>query len=200
MKALSLNEIESSLTLLKEPLADYNANSLGKKQGISAMGALKILKRLEKQNLLKSRKLGKAVFYKPNLADDYSRRFFELLLEKQAEESDPRIKKWIRELRKLSGKAQAAILFGSVLEKQDHGDVDVLIILEPTQNDIVEKAIEELNQLNVKKIHAVKQTKEDMVQNIRKGDRIVLEAIGKGIVPFGYGKIVEAIKDATRRQ
>ncbi len=197
MEALSLNEIRSSLKLLKEPLADYNANSLSKNQGITAMGALKILKRLEKQNLLRSKKMGKAVFYKPNLADDYPKRFFELLLEKQAEESSPRVKKWVRELRKLSDKAQAAIMFGSVLEKQDHGDVDVLLILEPSQNDVVEKALEELNQLNVKKIHAVKQTKEDLAQNIRKGDRVVLEALGKGIIPFGYEKIVEAIKDAA---
>jgi predicted nucleotidyltransferase len=198
MNSLTVNEIRSVIRILKEPAEDYNANTLSKDQGITSMGALKILKKMRGQNILNSKKLGNAVYYKPNLDDEYPENFFEFILRKEAEESPAKIKKWVRELRKLSGKAQAAILFGSVLEKDWYNDVDILLILRPGQVDEAEKGIEELNRINVKRIHALKQTRNDIIENIRKKDKTVLGALRNGIVLFGYKEVLGVIKDASR--
>jgi len=198
MEALTVNEMKSLLMLLKEPSEEYNARTLGKKQGITPMGALKILKKMGRQNILKPRKMGNAVYYEPNLGEEYPRKLFEFLLRKEAEEASPRVRRWVREARKLFGKSEAAILFGSVLEKEDHADVDLLLILTPAQGRKIDQEMEQLNSMSVKKIHAVKQTKKDLVENVRKKDPVVLNALSGGIIAYGYEKIVEAIADASR--
>ena len=83
MQTITKNEMEAILIIFKDIDSHYNANNLSKKIGISSMGTLKILKRLEIQNILKSTTFGKAVFYKVNLGNDYARNYIEFLLKKE---------------------------------------------------------------------------------------------------------------------
>ena len=84
---------------------------------------------MEKQKLLKSKQMGKAVFYKPDLNNNYTQAFLKFLLQKKAEDANPRVKRWIAELRRLQGDAEMGILFGSVLYKENYNDVDLLIVI-----------------------------------------------------------------------
>jgi len=115
-------------------------------------------------------------------------------MKKEAEESAPRVRRWVRELRRIEG-ADIGILFGSVLRKEKFNDVDALMVLRKAQNRRMDKSIRDLNKINVKKIHAVKQTRQDLVSNLWKKDRVVLEIIKSGIVLFGYEEIVEVVRD-----
>ena len=198
MESMTANEMRSLIRILKEPAADYNARSLGMEEGISHMGALKILKKMGGKRFVLSRKMGNAVYYRPNLSEEYPEKLFEFLLRKEAEESAPRTRMWVREARNLSGKAEAAIIFGSVLGKKEYNDVDILLVLSAEQNKGIDAAIADLNCINSKPIHPVKQTKDDLVRNIRNGDKVVLSALRSGVVAFGYGEIIEVLKDAAR--
>ncbi|MDD5086948.1 MAG: hypothetical protein PHV16_04310, partial [Candidatus Nanoarchaeia archaeon] len=126
--------MEALMLLLKDFNSDYNANNLSKEIGITSMGALKIVKKMEKQKLLKAKQMGKAVFYKPDLGNKYTEGFLKFLLQKKAEEANPRVKRWITELRRLQGDAEMGILFGSVLHKEKYNDVDFLIVMKESQN------------------------------------------------------------------
>ena len=75
------------LSILKSPEIEYNANNISKLMGISSMGALKIAKNLEKENILSSRKIGRANIYKINFKDDYTKQYIRFLLKKEAEKS-----------------------------------------------------------------------------------------------------------------
>ena len=196
MQTITKNEMKAILIIFKDIDSHYNANNLSKKIGISSMGTLKILKRLEIQNILKSTTFGKAVFYKVNLGNDYARNYIEFLLKKEAEDVAPRIKRWVRELRKVRD-AKIGILFGSVLTEEKFNDVDLLVVLEQSQNRRFNKSIDEMNKINIKKIHPVKQTKDDLKLNLRKKDEVVLSIIKNGIVLFGYDEIVEVIRDVA---
>ena len=66
---------------------------------ISPMGALKIARRLEKENILKSKKLGKATYYNLNFKNDYVMQYIEFLLKREAEQSSSYVKRWVNELR-----------------------------------------------------------------------------------------------------
>ena len=197
MRAITQNEMDVVLTIFKDVDSDYNANSLSKVIGVSSMGALKILKGLEAQGILKSKQMGQAVFYKVNLEDDYARSYVQFLLKKEASESAPRIRRWVRELRRIDG-ADIGILFGSVLRKEKFNDVDALMVLRKAQDRRLDKSIRDLNKINVKKIHAVKQTRKDLVSNLGEKNRVVLEIIKSGIVLFGYEEIVEVIRDVAQ--
>ncbi len=192
MKDITGNEMNFMLSLLKNPEKDYNARSISKKLGISPMGALKIARRLEKENIIVARELGKAKFYSLNLANDYVKDYLRFLLKMEKEQASPQAKVWIDELKKLKS-ADAALLFGSVLRKgHEPRDIDAVLITDQKKFQKLRQEIEEINELNVKKLHPVYQTKEDFANNLRKGDKIILAAI-KGLAAFGEDELIGAI-------
>ena len=57
--------------------------------------------------------------------------------------------------------------------------------------------INEINKINIKRIHAVKHTKKYLKHNIREGNKAVIDAIKNGIVVFGYEQFIKVIQDVT---
>lgn len=199
MREMTKNDARVLLTLFKDISNNYNANSLSKRVGLTSMGTLKILKNLEKQGILASKKLGKAVFYSISF-NDYTRSYLIFLLQKEAEESIPRIRRWVKELRKIKGNAEICILFGSLLKKQDYDDIDALLVLKQSQNRKANELLDEMGKLSTKKIHAVKQTEKDIKNNLKKHDKVMLNALNGSIVVFGYKKLVEIIENVTGKE
>ena len=197
MESITKNKIKVLLFLLKDFSVDYNANSLSKKVHLTSMGALKILKRLEKQELVISKKIGNAVFYKINFASDYARSYLEFILRQETEQSIPRVKRWVKELNKLRDVSEIGLLFGSVLKSEVYSDVDLLLVIKPSDNIKANKIIHKINELGVKRVNAVKQTNGDFIGNLKKRDKVLLNAIKNGIVLFGYGSFFEVIKDVS---
>jgi predicted nucleotidyltransferase len=183
------------LNILKSPEISYNANSMAKTIGMSRMGALKIAKKLEKENILISKELGKAKFYRLNLKSDYVREYVKFLLKREAEQVHPYVKVWIEDIRKIKS-ADAAILFGSVLRKyKEARDIDVMLIINPKSYDGSKKEIREIDAITTKKIHPLYQTKNDFIKNLKNEDKPLLSAI-KGIVVFGEDRIIHSINDS----
>lgn len=193
MRDITNNEMVFVLTLFKSPETQYNANSIAKLIGISRMGALKIAKRLEKENIIISKELGKAKYYRLNFSNDYVKQYVKFLLKREAEQAHPYIRVWVDEVKKLKS-ADAAILFGSVLRKyKEARDIDVVLITDKKRFPKLKKEIEEIDELNVKRLHTVYQTKEDFIKNIKNGDKALLSAI-KGIVIFGEDIIIDLLQ------
>jgi len=193
MERITKKEMESVLTILKNPNKDYNANNLSLDINISRMGALKIVKRLEKQGLLKSKKLGKSVFYKINLDNEYAIEYIIFLLKLEAEQTSPYVKRWVSELRKIRN-ASIIILFGSIFDKNGKAnDIDALFVTNQENFSKLKKEAERINELSEKKLHPVYQTIDDLKNNIKKNDKVILNAI-KGIIVFGYKDLMEVLK------
>src|SRR3989344_1841186 len=128
MQNITNNEMLFVLSIFKNSEKEYNANSIAKHLGISSMGALKIAQRLETEGVIVSKKYGKARFFKINFDNDYVRHYLKFLLKRESEQALPYLKVWIREIRKIKN-ADAAILFGSVLRKQNEAkDIDIILI------------------------------------------------------------------------
>jgi predicted nucleotidyltransferase len=181
------------LAILKSPEIGYNANSLAKHLGLSSMGALKIVKRLEEENILISRKVGQANIYSINFKGEYARQYIRFLLKKDANDSSPYIRRWIRELEKIKS-ADGITLFGSVMNKEDQAkDIDVLVVVNQKNFNSVKKEIESINMINEKKIHPIYQSKEDIKKNISDGDKVILNAI-KGIILSGDDVFMEILQ------
>lgn len=192
MTELTNNEVAFVLTVFKSPEVEYNANSIAKQIGISSMGALKIAKRLQNENILTTKKMGNAVFYSLNINNEYAIEYLRFLLKKEAEQAPAYIKVWINEIKKVKN-VYAAILFGSVLKKHnDAKDIDVIFITNEKRFPLLKKEVEEINTINIKKIHPVYQTKEDLIKNVKKGDSVILNAI-KGIVVIGNDFVIKTL-------
>ena len=193
MKNITDNEMHFILTIFKNPEKEFNANNIAKHLKISSMGALKIAKRLEKENILISKELGKARFYNLNFDNDYAKQYLKFLLKRESEQSPSYIKRWINELKKIKN-AYSIILFGSILKKQKEAkDIDSLFITDKNKFSKLKKEMEEINLINIKKVHPVYQTEKDLRENIKKNDKVILNAI-KGIIVFGEDKIIKLLK------
>jgi abortive infection bacteriophage resistance protein len=193
MKDITYNEIKLVLRILKSPEEDYNANNLSKVLGISSMGALKIAKRLVKEEVLISRQIGKGIFYSINFKNPYAKQYLQFLLKREGEYSTPYIKRWISEIKKIKN-SELAILFGSVLlKKETANDIDVLFVVNQKNFNELKKEIEQINKMNNKKIHPIFQSNQDIKDNIKKQEKVVLNAI-KGIVIFGENALLEVIE------
>jgi len=196
MKEITTAEMNVVLQLVKSPEVDYNANSIAKVVGITAMGALKILKRLETESILRSKRIGKAAIYRLNAENSYARRYVELILSRESLHANSQVKRWIEELKKIKN-ADSIILFGSVLEKSNPNDIDVLLITDQKHFPKLQQEVKELNEINIKKIHPMYQTYSDIIKNIKKRDKPLLNAI-KGIVIIGEEKFLEIYNESRK--
>lgn len=193
MRDATANEILVMLKIFKTPEKEFNANSISKETGLSSMGALKILKNLEKEGILIPKEAGRAKFYSIDFGNEYAKDYLKFILRREAEQSSPYIKRWINEIRSLKN-ADAAILFGSVLTRESKAnDVDVLLVTSQKKFEELKKEINELNKISEKNIHAIYQSSEDLQNNIQKQDKVVLNAL-KGVVALGEKKIIEMLK------
>ena len=196
MKEITKAEMDVVLTLVKSPEAIYNANSLSKFVGITPMGTLKILKRLEAEKIVKSKKIGKAVTYKVNVEDSYARKYVSLILVREAQSANPLVKRWVTELKKIKN-AEVIVLFGSILEKPNPNDIDTLFITDQKRFQKLQQEIKELADINIKKIHPLYQTYEDSIKNIKKRDKPLLNAI-KGIIVIGEEKFLDIYNESRK--
>ncbi len=189
-------EMQLILLLYKNPNKDYNARIIAKELNMSAMGALKIARKLEKENILSSKHLGKAIFYKLTLSNEYTQKYLCFLLKREAETASPYIKRWITEIKKIKN-ADFTLLFGSILSKQKNAkDIDVLFVTDQKRFEALKKEVVIINAMNPKKIHPVYQTRKDFLENIIKEDKIVFDAL-KGIIGYGEEILIKVMQNDT---
>ena len=193
MKDITKKEMELVLAIFKSPEDEHNASSISKKLDISRMGALKIMKKLEKQGILESKQMGKAAFYKISRKNDYTRDYLTFMLKREAEQSSPYVRRWISEIRKIKN-VNIAIIFGSVLRKESKAnDIDVLFITEQKKFKNLKREVEDINLMNEKKLHPAYQAEEDLRENLKRHDKAILNAL-KGIAITGQKELVEALR------
>ena len=114
MSGITEKEISAALQIVKSPEIMYNANNLAKVLDITPMGCLKILKRLEKAGILKSRQIGKSFIYRVSYENEYAHKYISLALSRESIQSSNLVRRWVTELKKVKN-ADIAILFGSYL-------------------------------------------------------------------------------------
>ena len=197
MTAATPLEKKIVLKLFKDFTMDYNSSSIAKVLDKTRVGTFKALNSLEKDSIVKGRNLGKARFYKISLEDEYARKNVETLLMEEAKSYT----RWKDELNELFRLTHIVILFGSIIRNEEKAnDIDLLLVFDKKNNNKVNQFIKEKNQLLIKKLHPIKQTRDDLRKNILKRDKVILDAIRSGIVLHGYGKIMGMIKNVTSKE
>lgn len=194
MRQLTEKEKEIVLMLAKDFTTFYNARSLSKHVGMSPRGALKALKSLELLEIVKGMPVGRAIIYTLTF-NEHVKKLLPLFL---FEEAQTKALRWFKEFEHF--KAKALILFGSALRGKGHNDIDVMLLIDPKKYDQVNKQIEEKNAILVRPVHAVWQTHDDLVKNIRKPDKVILEILKTGVVLKGQEAIAEVLAHVARQQ
>lgn len=190
MIELTKNEQEALLILYKDFTSFYNANSLSKKLEITQVGAMKILKRFEKSNIVISKKIGKSIFYKTNIKEEIVRKLLAFALINESQ----KYVRWKDEFKSLYKDGRIILFYGSASRNYTQAkDIDIMIILEKNEVPEINKKIAEIQDSLPKKIHPIKATKEDLIKNIQEQNEAMIEIIKTATVLYGYDDYMEII-------
>jgi len=190
MEKLS-KEQEIIKLLFKDFLADYNSRSISKVIGISHAGAFKILKKLEKRDIVKPKRIGNTIIYSLNLDNPITNKEVELALVLEAHN----FRRWIEEFKELEDNVRFVILFGSIIRNEKEAkDIDILIVSEKEKFKEIRKIIENRQKFSIKKMHPLIQTLEDFKHDVDKKNKVMIKILKTGIVLYGQEKLRRVMK------
>lgn len=180
-------------------LTSYNSYNIKGKIGLSNAGSLKLLRNLSEKGFLNGEKMGNAIFYKPNLKNEYLLKLLELIFLDHSNLSSF-VKGWIYDLRTFNPFTNGIFLFGSILKKGKAArDVDVCFILKSAGDySKLHAKVNEMNKKNRLKIHPLYLTAKDFEEKLKEKDRPLLEMVKSCAVAHGQELFVEVLKNAQR--
>jgi len=182
------------LYLLKN-LELVNINQISKLLNISVGSSFKILKELEKNNIVLSSELGNAKFYQINLKNEETIKWCEILLSEERRNLKGYSKIYAEEIKKFEH-AELIILFGSVLGNKDFNDVDVLFITNKPKE--VTKFCLSLSKVRTKPVVPLILKKEDFIKEIKDKKEVVLNILKTGVILKGESVFVEVLKNVRK--
>lgn len=196
MVEISENGKKALRIIFTDYLTRHNSYNIKDKLGISSAGSLKLLRNLSDKNILTSEKIGNAIFYKPNLKNEYVLKLLELVLLDNSKQLTY-VKGWIYDLRRFIKTTNAILLFGSILKKgKDAGDVDVCFILKNTKNyPKLQSEIDAMNKNNRLRIHPLYLTQSKFETKLKEKDKPLIEAVKNCSVVHGVELFVKMLKN-----
>lgn len=181
------------LKMLFIAFEDYSINYIAKKCRLTPNGALKILRKFEKEGILKSKKIANINSYSINFENEKTKSILQLVL---IPELKARLKSRYEDLKELKKITKACLIFGSYIDlKKDPNDLDILIILDKNNFNVYKSETSRLFKTIPIKVHDVLQTEEDFKNNLIKKDKVILEILKTGTILWGQDKIIDLIKD-----
>jgi len=182
------------LILFKDFTSFYNANSISKVLNISHVGAQKIFKRLLQENLVISKTIGRSITYKLNFNENYVSQLISFLLADEANN----FKRWKEEFKELFKKERIILLFGSTVKDYVHArDIDLMIVIENRDIKEINDVLKKKEEILPKKLHAIQLNHQDLLDNLKKKDKAMIDIAKNAIILYGQERYVEALKDVT---
>ena len=196
MQNLTRNESRTIDFLIRNFREKNSINEIARRLNLSSRGAYKILKKLEGIRVIMPENIGNAIYYRINFNEEVAAKLSEFVLVQNELNTYSQVQ--AVDLKQLRDISLSCILFGSILTKgKEANDVDILLIIEKKDLKKVISVLDKIKNLKPKKIHEMLQTKEDLINNIRKNDEVILDIIRTGKVLWGAEMIVGAIKNES---
>lgn len=177
---------------------DYSINEIAKNCGLAPNGAYELLKKFGKKRILLFKKIANLKSYKINFESIEANKLLELILIPDYKES--KISYRYNDLKHLEKITKLCIIFGSYITKKEKpNDIDILFVIKKADYNKYTQALDKLKMVVPFKLHDVIQTREDLIKNIRKRDKIVVNAIREGAILWGHEFLIEVIKHVSER-
>ncbi len=170
-----------------------NINQISQKLDISVGSAFKILKNLEENKIIKSNRLGNAVFYQINFNSEEAIKLCELLLieERRILKGYPKL--YADEIKDFKD-AELIILFGSVLNNKEFNDVDALFLTNKVKETT--KFCLNLYKIRTKPVVPLILTKDDLIKEINNKKEAIISILKTGVILKGESIFIDVIKNA----
>ena len=185
--------------LLKEPFAMHTATSIAKYLNITRQGIWKTLNKLAENKLINLESVGDAktstATIKLNWTNPITEKTLSLILTKESVKQ----KRWRVNFAELENNVNFLILFGGILNNQkEANDIDILAIVNKKKFKAVEEIVIKVQQTQLKKIHIIDLTEIEFSQELKKPNKIYLDAIKKGIILYGQDNFIQFMRDLQK--
>ncbi len=196
--SLKMNKEKLLAFMLRNIIEKYSINQLAKEIKISVGSAHKVLKELEKREVVTAEKLANAIFYKINLKNHETRKLCELLLVKdnvQKLKENKYAKIYAEDLKQLEKLSEIIILFGSIITKKEKAqDVDVLFIANKNKAEELIDKCAEISKSRTKIINPLIMTLKDFKDRLNEKDAVIINILRGGIILFGEDELVKLLQ------
>jgi len=190
MIELTVKEQKAILRVYKDFTNFYNANSLSKTIGITQVGTMKILKRLEKASVMTSKRIGKSLVYKINVSGDFAQRVVGFVLANESSDYE----RWKEEFKPVYKLSKTVLFYGSASRNYPNSrDIDLMIIQDKDNMKETSNVLQEIQSLLPKKIHAIQATRDDLIKNLKNHNEAMIEIVKTAIVLHGYDEYMEVL-------
>lgn len=182
--------------LLKQFQITWTITELSKEIKLSRVGIWKILKKLEKEKLIILSSIGSgktnAMSMRLNWENIILERKLCLILTEEAIKQQ----RWLSNFEELKAVAGFTILYGSILySSKEAKDIDILEVVSDKGDFLkIERIIQKNQKTQIKKIHSESFTKKEFENEIKKPNKIFIDAIKKGVVLFGQEDFIKFVR------
>ena len=155
--------------LLKDISKKHTVTSLSKERGISRVGSWKLLKELEKENLIILTPIGPEKTSVQEASLNWDNPILEKALALLLTEDALKQNKWRYNFKELENHANFLILFGSMLHSpKEANDIDILSLVSNEKNFVkIGKRISDIQIAQDKKIHAINLTEKELKRELK---------------------------------
>jgi len=183
--------------LLKQFTIKWGITSLAKEINMTRVGIWKVLKKLEVKKLISLSPIGEGKTSTFIISLNWENPLLEKTLELILIEDALKNQRWISNFIEIKNKLNFLILYGSIIHSpKEANDIDILGVISNKKDfNFIEKAIQGIQKSQIKKIHSENFTKIEFKEEIRKPNKIFIDAIKKGVVLFGQEKFIKFIKE-----
>jgi len=161
---------KSVLRMLFSALGEnYSINEIARQCNLAPNGALKILKKFEKEGILKSKSIANIKSYSLNFDSEKTKNILKLAL---IPELKGRLKFRLEDLKQLKEFTKACIIFGSYSDlKKEPNDMDIFFIIEKQNFKKYKQITLTVYKAIPVKVHDILQTEKDFASNLKKGTK-----------------------------
>ena len=197
---LDKNRIKILKILLKNLAVESTITSLAKDLGITRVGTWKAIKRLESEKLIVLSHVGSGKTSVHTISLNWQNPLTEKNLILALTEDAEKNRRWIANFAELDNKVDFLIIFGSALTSpRDANDIDLLGVMHKNRFLEVDEIDKRIQKTQVKKIHILNFTPDEFRQELKKPNKVFIEAIKKGIILFGQEKFIRFIRGVPRK-
>lgn len=182
--------------LFKDFSLRHSISSLSQELKITRVGAWKALKNLEKEKYVLLKQIGKGKTSTYIVELNRTNILLENVLMGILLEEAQKNQRWLYDFSEIEKFVNFSIIYGSILNNpKEANDIDILSIVSNKKNFIeLDNTINKIQKTQIKKIHAINMTQEELKTELKKGNRAFIDAIKKGIILFKQENFIKFIK------
>jgi len=182
-------------TLVKDFSSIHTASSLAQQLQMSRWGIWKVIKKMEKEELINLQETGKGETSTKTIHLNWKNNLTEKTVTLALAQEAEFFKRWKFVFANLEPDADFMILFGSILHSpKTAADIDIIIVAKQTYLLKISKTLENIQKTQEKKIHTHNFTFKEFRQELQKPNKVFLDALDRGVVLFGQEKFIQSIR------